>query len=107
MRLTTTKWTAEVIATTITRMGDKKNPTLFAPMDKRPKVGMILGRTTKFPIIERNRTSYSFLFIPVRDKFKKRLNLNYKKAKVLLVWLMKSFIPSLSLIEIKGQRYLV
>ena len=59
---------------------------------------------TKRPIILRNYPSDIFLSVPVRNKFKKRLNLNYKKAKSLLVWLMKSDIPSLSFL-IFGQYF--
>ena len=103
MCLPATKWTSEVIAAAISGMGNKKNLTMPAAFYQRPQVRMMSEHRTKGPIILRNYTSTSSFSVPVRNKFKKGLNLNYKKANSLLVWLIKSDIPSLFLFIVSHQ----
>jgi len=96
MRLTTTKWTSKVITSYVSGMCDKSDLTVFAFCQALTKTRMIPNYRTKCPIVLRNYPSNLSFKVPTWNKFKKCLNLGYKNAKSLLVWLMKSDIPSLS-----------
>jgi hypothetical protein len=96
MGLAATERTAKIIAILVAGIGKKKYPAMPASPKKCAKAGMLLKHRTKRPIILRNYPSNFFLPMPVRNKFIKCLNLNYKKAISLLNRLISLAIPSLS-----------
>jgi hypothetical protein len=94
--LTTTKRTAKIAATNIAWIRKKTDPALNTSLQVGPKTGMLPQHRTKPPVIYGNQPTTSTLSIPIRGELKNTLNLNYKKAKSLLVWVISSDMPSLS-----------
>jgi hypothetical protein len=95
--LPATKGTPQVIAAGISRMREKQNPAVPAAGQASAQVRLFPENRTQHPIIPGNKTAHRSAAIPMRLKLKKRLNLNYKKAKFLLMSLMYGGMPSLFL----------
>ena len=98
MSLSAAKGTAKVGTSGIAGVGEKKYLTVPAPGQALSQVGSVFQHRTKKPIILQDRTTSLFDKIPIRFELKKRLNLDYKKAKCLLMSLMYLGMPSLSLV---------
>ena len=64
------------------------------------QVRVFFNNGSNNPIVLRNKTAHHSASIPLRLESKKRLNLNYKKAKFLLMSLMYCGMPSLFLSKI-------
>ena len=92
------KGTSEVLSTSISGMGKKKDPTVPALSQTPSQVGFFLEHRMKKLIILYDKTTNPVAPIPIRFESKKRLNLDYKKAKCSLMSRMYSGMPSLSLI---------
>jgi len=98
--LPATKWTAKITTCCIPRMGEKYYVAVPAPSQAFSQVGLFFENRTNNPIIPRNIIANISASIPLRVELKKRLNLDYKKAKCLLMSLMYCGMPSLYLLEI-------
>jgi hypothetical protein len=90
------KGTIDIVSSSIAKIGQKENAAVLASLQTWLQAGMLSDHATKLAHILSGYPSNLLLPIPVRFELKKRLQLDYKKAKFLLVWLIKLDIPSSS-----------
>jgi hypothetical protein len=94
--LATSKRTINVVSGGITRVGQKNNLAVPAPFKAWLEVGMLSHHPAQRPKILGGYLPNRASPVPLRFKLKKGLKFYDKKAKSLLVWLMRSDIPSFS-----------
>jgi hypothetical protein len=90
------KGTIDIVSSSIAKIGHKENPAVPASLQAWLQAGMLSDHPTKLLHVLSGYLSNRPLSIPVRFKRKKRLQLDDKKAKSSLVWLIKLDIPSSS-----------
>jgi hypothetical protein len=90
-----TKWTPQVRAAPISRMGEEKNTAMPAADQAAAQIRLGFQDRSQEPVILQHQGHHFFAAIPLGPKLKILLNSDCKKAKLSLTMLMK-YLMSLS-----------
>jgi hypothetical protein len=94
VNLPTTKYTSNVDAASVSRMGEKENSAIAAAGKAFRQMRTILQNLLHYAVVLQNFQARFAIPMPARIRLEEGLRFNYKKASFWLILLMNLNIPS-------------